>query len=387
MDAVLARELQSLETQGLRRHLRRIDRRAGMEIQVDGRAAIDFASNDYLGLATDPRLRAALSGDDAESAGATASRNLSGNYRTHEEVERLIAQHKGCQAALLMNCGYSANVGVLPALAGPDDVIYSDQLNHASIIDGCRLARATVRVFPHADLSALEQLLQSDGARFRRRLIVVESVYSMDGDLFPLAELTALAETHDAWIYLDDAHGGGVLGVGGAGAAVQAQQNERIHVVLGTLGKAYGLAGSFLAGSTVLRDFLVNRCRSFVFSTGLPPAWCAAVRTAIELAASEQWRRHRLFTHAARLQQGLSAQGYTLPANLAGHIVPIVLGSAAAVVRAGHRLLEQGLLVAAVRPPTVPEGTARLRISLSAAHTEAHIDRLVHALATMRQDT
>jgi 8-amino-7-oxononanoate synthase len=357
-----------------------------MEVQVDGRAAIDFASNDYLGLASDARIRTALASTDVECAGATASRNLSGNHRLHEEVEQQIAWLKGCQAALLMNCGYAANVGVLPALAGPDDVIYSDQLNHASIIDGCRLARATLRVFPHADLTMLEHLLQSDRTRFRRRLIVVEGVYSMDGDLFPMAGLAALAEAYDAWVYLDDAHGGGVLGAGGAGSADQVQKNEHNHIVMGTLGKAYGLAGSFVAGSAVLRDFLVNRCRSFVFSTALPPVWCAALRLALELATREQWRRDRLFAHATRLRQGLSAYGYTLPPNLAGHIVPIVLGSAAAVVRAGRRLLEQGLLVAAVRPPTVPTGTERLRISLSAAHTEEHIDLLVHALAGLLPD-
>jgi 8-amino-7-oxononanoate synthase len=381
MDAALSGDLQALEVQGLRRRLRRIDRRAGMEVDVDGRKAIDFASNDYLGLASDARLRAALGSGAAETMGATASRNLSGNYSSHEQIERQIAELKRCPAALLLNCGYAANVGVIPALAGAGDVIYSDALNHASLIDGCRLARASARIFPHADLGTLADMLRSDHGRFRRRLIAVEGVYSMDGDVLPLLELADLADAHDAWIYLDDAHGGGVLGARGAGTLEHAGLSGRGHIVLGTLGKAYGLAGAFLAGSLTLRDYLINRCRSFVFSTGIPPAWCAALRVSLELATTEQWRRDRLFAHAARLRQGLRAHGRELPANLAGHIVPVVLGSARAVVRAGEQLLDRGLLVAAVRPPTVPDGTARLRISLSAAHTDDHIDRLVDALA------
>jgi 8-amino-7-oxononanoate synthase len=361
--------------------LRRVERRSGAEILVDGTPAIDFSSNDYLGLASDARVAdAVVRALGADATGAAAARSIAGNHPLHEELEEAIAAFKGVEAALLFPTGFAANAGAIPALAGRGDVIYSDALNHASIIDGCRLSRGTTRTFPHADLDALAALLVEDRSTYRRRLIVVEGVYSMDGDLFPLDRLVPLAREHEAWIYVDDAHATGVVGATGVGSGEHWGVLHDIDIAMGTLGKALGTMGAFIAGSRTLREFLVNRARSFVFTTGTPPAVAAGALAALRIAREEPWRRERLRANCERVRAGLAALGRPTSAAAPGHIVPVILGGAETTLRVGQFLRERGLLVGAVRPPTVPMGGARLRITVSAAHTPEQIDRLLQAL-------
>ncbi|HEU4648128.1 MAG TPA: 8-amino-7-oxononanoate synthase [Gemmatimonadales bacterium] len=381
----LGQELGTLERAGLRRTLRTVERCAGTQVLVDGQPAVDFSSNDYLGLAGDPRVRDAVCATVIQAGvGATASRSISGTHAAHSELERELAALKGAEAALLFTSGYTANAGVLPVLAGKRDVIYSDALNHASIIDGCRLSRATVRTFPHADLAALERLLIEDRGIYRRRVIVVEGVYSMDGDLFPVDQLVPLARAHGAWIFLDDAHGSGVLGPSGAGSAEHFGVAGQVDVTMGTLGKAFGVAGAYVAGPAVLRDLLLTRARSFLFTTAAPPALAAGALAAVRIGREEQWRRDQLQCNARRLAAGLAALGHQAAGPAApGHIVPIIIGDSEHAVSIGRELLDRGFLVGAVRPPTVPLGSARLRVTVSAAHTDTQINGLLAALADL----
>jgi 8-amino-7-oxononanoate synthase len=365
LDSALGADLATLDRAGLRRALR-----------VESPDAIDFSSNDYLGLASDPRLAAAVTEALRDGAlGAGAARLISGNHPLHEALERDLAEFKKAEAALLFGSGYLANVGTIPALVGRRDVIYADALNHASLIDACRLSRAEVRTFPHLDLAGLAELLDGDRGRFRRRLIVVDGVFSMDGDLFPLCELVNIAQAYDAWTYVDDAHGTGVLGEHGRGSAEHWKIEGQIDVVMGTLGKAFGVAGAYVTGSRVLIDYLINRARAFVFTTAQPPALAAAASAALRIAQSEPELRARLRRNATRVRGALR-----VPGPREGHIVPVVIGESDATMRVGAELRQRGILVGAVRPPTVPLGTSRLRITISAAHTEDDIDRLLSAL-------
>jgi 8-amino-7-oxononanoate synthase len=377
LDSALAADLATLDRAGLRRVLRPLVRRHGAHVVIDGRDAIDFSSNDYLGLASDPRLATAVTDALRENAlGAGAARLISGDHPLHEALERELAEFKRAEAALLFGSGYLANVGTIPALAGRRDVIYADALNHASLIDACRLSRAEVRTFPHLDLAGLADMLDADRGRFRRRLIVVDGVFSMDGDLFPLCELSNIAQAYDAWTYVDDAHGTGVLGENGRGSAEHWRIEGQIDVIMGTLGKAFGVAGAYVTGSRVLIDYLLNRARAFVFTTAQPPALAAAALAALHVVQSEPELRARLRRNAARVRSALRIPG---PAD--GHIIPVLIGESDATMQVGAALRERGILVGAVRPPTVPLGTARLRITLSAAHTDDDIERLLGALA------
>lgn len=380
-EALLRRDLDVLRRAGLHRSLRRVERRAGLQVVIDGKSYHDFSSNDYLDLATDPRVAEAIAGAAlSHGAGAAASRSIAGNHPLHEALEHELARHVGAEAALLFPAGVMANLGTIPALAGRRDVIYCDELNHASILDGCRLSRATVRSFPHSDLDTLASFLVEDQGRYRRRLIVVEGVYSMDGDLFPLDLLAPVAREHGAAIYLDDAHGTGVVGPGGAGSAEHWGVTAGVHVHIGTLGKALGVSGAFVAGSHLLRQFLLNRARSFIFTTGAPPSLAAGAAAALGIAREEGWRRERLRENAAHLRTGLAELGHSPDAATPGHIVPIILGEADRVSRVGDLLLERGLLVGVARPPSVPMGKSRLRITVSAGHTAEQIDLLLDAL-------
>jgi 8-amino-7-oxononanoate synthase len=383
LDADLGERLAALERAGLRRVMRSVQRRAGAEVAVDGRSAIDFSSNDYLGLAADPRIaHAATRALEEAGTGAGAARLISGNHPLHERLEREIADFEQAPAALLFPSGYAANTGTIPALVGRGDAVYSDALNHASLIDGCRLSRAEARVFPHRDVDALEGMLRADAGRFARRMIVVDGVFSMDGDLFPLDRLVEVARRHGAWTYVDDAHGTGVMGPTGRGTAERFGVDGEIDVRMGTLGKALGTAGAFVAGSERLREWLMNRARPFVFTTGAPPALAAATLEALRIAREEPWRRARLRENARRLRAGLAALGHAAPGEADGHIVPVRVGDAGETMRIGGALRERGFLVGAVRPPTVPPGGSRLRITLGAAHTAEQIDGLLDALRT-----
>jgi 8-amino-7-oxononanoate synthase len=366
IDAALGADLAALDRAGLRRRLR---------LREPG--AVDFSSNDYLGLASDPRLAAAVIEALRDNPlGAGAARLISGNHPLHETLERELAAFKGAEAALLFGSGYLANVGTIPALVGRRDVIYADALNHASLIDACRLSRAQVRTFPHLDLAELATMLDADRGQFRRRLIVVDGVFSMDGDLFPLCELVNIAKAYGAWTYVDDAHGTGVLGATGRGSVEHWKVFGDIDLVMGTLGKAFGVAGAFVTGSRTVIDYLLHRARAFVFTTAQPPALAAAASAALGIVQTEPELRVRLRRNAKAVRSALR-----IPGPEDGHIVPVIIGESDLTVRIGNELRERGILVGAVRPPTVPLGTSRLRITLSAAHTDDDIDRLLGALA------
>jgi len=345
---------------------------------IDGRSVEVFCSNDYLGLRFDSRLVAALrSAAEDCGAGSGASRLVSGNAPAHDAAESVLSGWLGTQAALLFSSGYAANVGTIAALAGPDDVVFSDERNHASIIDGCRLARSRTLVFPHRDGDALAGSI-ARARPFRRGWIVTESVFSMDGDRADVRALRELCDQEGLGLYVDEAHALGVLGPAGAG--VLAEAGVRADVVVGTLGKALGLAGAFVAGSSSLRAYLWNHARSLVYSTGLPPMIAAAVIAAVRLAA-EPALRSKLTANVQRFRQALAARGIAVGGDPDVPIVPLLLGGAERANATTARLLELGFFVQAIRPPTVPRETARLRITLGAAHEPPSIDALAAALA------
>jgi 8-amino-7-oxononanoate synthase len=377
MNSVLGDELRALEAAGLKRTLRQAQQRRAGTVLFQGERVADFASNDYLGLASDPRVaRAAHAVLQAEGTGAAAARLISGNHPIHETLEHTLARFRGCDYTLLFPSGYMVNVGAIPALVQRGDVIYSDALNHASLIDGCRLSRATVRVFPHNNVDALAAMMAADRHQYRRALIVVEGVFSMDGDTFPLDQLVPLAQRFDAWTYVDDAHGTGVLGPTGAGALEEYGVTGQVDAVVGTLGKALGTVGAYIGGSQALVEFLVSRARSFIFTTGTPPAMAAATLEALRLAQVESWRRDALRERARRLRERLRDAGREVPGAADGHIVPVMVGDPIRTMKLVGELRRRGFLVGGVRPPTVPKGTSRLRISMSAVHPMELVDAL-----------
>jgi len=381
LDSALTKDLDVLTHARMRRTLRGTAHRAEARIVVDGVPAVDFSSNDYLGLAGDPRLAEAATAYLHEDAtGAAAARLLSGNHPLHTTLERALAEFKGTEAALMFSSGYMANIGAIPALIGRRDVMYADTLNHASLIDAARLSRAEVRTFPHCDLSALRTMLRDDAGKFRRRLIVVDGMFSMDGDLFPLDELVPLAREFDAWTYVDDAHGTGVIGPDGRGTAAHFGVEREIDVLMGTLGKALGTSGAFVAGSATLIEFLLHRARSFIFTTGTPPALAAATLRALDIVRDEPWRREKLHDNARHIRRKLADIGRPANGLSDSYVVPVLIGDTDATMRVGQRLRDAGYVIGAIRPPTVPLGTSRLRITMSSAHTPEQIDGLVTAL-------
>lgn len=380
----LSAELSRIEEAGLLRTLRTLDSPQGARVVCDGADLVNFSSNDYLGLARHPRLREAAQEALAETgAGSGASRLVCGNHRLHEALEETLAHFKRTQAALTFSTGYAAALGVLPAVVGAGDVVILDKLCHASLVDGARLSGALLRVFPHNHLDKLESHLRwaRDKHPRSRVLVVVESVYSMDGDRAPLTEIVALKERHGAWLMVDEAHGVGVIGPQGRGLADLLGVADHIEIQMGTLGKALGSAGAYLCGSTVLRDFLINRARSFVFSTAPAPATAAASRAALEILNSAEGE-----ALVARLGENIrlfaTASGFS---NAESAIFPVVIGDETAAVTSSRRLLDSGLLVPAIRYPTVARGAARLRVALSAAHEENEIRLLADALGRIRE--
>jgi len=341
------------------------------------RALLSFCSNDYLGLASHPEvLTAAAETASREGFGAGAARLVAGDLPAHRALEADLASFVRRPGVLLFPTGYQANIGVLTVLAGAPDLIASDSANHASLIDGCRLSRATVAIFAHGDARAAAQALERPG-HYRRRLLVTESLFSMDGDRAPLAALAEIANAHDAVLVVDEAHALGVLGPGGRGLCAAADVEP--DVLVGTLGKAFGAAGGFVAGSDALRAYLVNRARTFIFTTASPPPVAAAARAALRLAAGPvgDQRRARLAAHQARLVERMSGKVTAAP----GPILPVILGSDASALAAAAHLRRHNVFVPAIRPPTVPEGTARLRVTFSSEHTDDEIDALSTALA------
>ena len=369
-----ASELDALAADGLLRTLRPLDSPAGPRVARDGRELHNFASNDYLGLATDPELAAAfIDGIRRYGSGSAASRLVCGTLPPHAALEETLAGAKSAEAALVFSSGFATAVGCLPALVGKDDTVVLDKLCHASLIDGARLSGATVRVFPHNDMGKLARLLASIRAKDAtgRVLVVTESVFSMDGDLCPLREIVDLADAHDALLWLDEAHAFGVLGPTGMGLAEALGLQHRVAFQMGTFSKAAGLSGGYLAASRAWIDLLVNRARAFIYSTSPPPALAHATIVSIGKIRSADGaaRRQRLFENLALLSPGHGSA-----------IVPVVLGSNEAALAASRRLEELGHLVPAIRFPTVPRGTARLRVSLSAAHEPAAVVSLARAI-------
>jgi 8-amino-7-oxononanoate synthase len=376
-DEIARAELAALEERGLLRSLEPLRSPPGAEIELrPGERLINLSSNDYLGLAGDPRVAQALAdGARKWGAGAGASRLVCGDFLPQHELEGALAELESSEAAVLFNSGYAANMGLLPALAGPEDLILSDALNHASLIDGCRLSRARVEIYPHCDVDAVRRLLLTSA---RRKLVVTDSIFSMDGDRAPLRELKKLCDAQGAMLIVDEAHSTGVLGPRGAGLC--AELDVRPDLRMATLSKALGVAGAYVAASRAVCDLLINRARPFVFSTALPPALaCAALESLRILAGPEgDERRARLWHNVGRFAGGLSSFG--LAARTDSPIFPVLLGDPDTAVRAATRLRQLGVLAKAIRPPTVPAGTSRIRFTLSAAHTDAHVDAALRAL-------
>jgi len=381
----IAAELAAWEKAGLRR-ARRVTRPLprGM-IEVDGRPLLNLAANDYLCLAGDARLAAAAREAMAEAGvGSRASALVSGRTVWHDQLERRLAEFEHAEAAVLFPTGYAANVGTITALVDREDSVFCDRLNHASLIDGCRLSGARLHVIPHLDLGALEVELEKARGR-RRRLIVIDSVFSMDGDVAGLPALVALAERFDAMLLIDEAHATGVLGPGGRGLAEHFGITSDRLVRVGTLSKALGCLGGFVVGSQMLIDWLWNKARPQIFSTALPPAVAAAGCAALEVVEQEPERRERLRALSETFRERLTGAGLVVPETcLSTPIVPVVLGDEQRTLEAAARLEETGFLVAAIRPPTVPTGSSRLRVSLHCEVTNEQLDRLAEALTGCR---
>ncbi len=355
------------------------DAHSRAHVRVGGRTLIDFSSNDYLGLARHPQLAAAMSESArAAGAGSAASHLLAGHGTEHERLEEELAAFTGRERALLFSTGYMANLAVIATLTGRGERILLDRLSHASLIDGAQLAGADLKRYPHADAEAAARALAEDPER--TALIGTDGVFSMDGDLAPLPALSRAARRADAWLVVDDAHGLGVVGATGRGTLEECGMSAAdVPVLIGTLGKAFGSFGAFVAGEAALIEYLIQRARSYIYTTALPQPVAAATRKALELVQAEDWRRTRLAALVERFRRHATEVRLPLGASRTP-IQPVVLGSEAAVLAAQRELEAEGLKVAAIRPPTVPKGSARLRVTLTAAHTEGEIDQLAEAL-------
>ena len=377
-----AEVLAERESAGLLRRMRWVDGPQDAWVELDGRRVLLLCSNNYLGLANHPAVRAAAA-EAAQSlgVGAGASRLISGSAHIHRRLEERLAAFKHTEACLLFPTGYQANIGAISALVGREDSVFSDALNHASIIDGCRLSGARVHVYPHCDVGALEaQLARQTG---RRKLIVTDTVFSMDGDIPPLREICDVADRHGALLMVDEAHGTGVLGPSGAGAVEAMGLQGRVDVEVATLGKALGAAGAAVCGSRPLIDLLVNRARSFVYTTAIAPPIAAAVLAGLDIVEREPERRRALSGNADHLRRELRRLGYAV-AEGSTPIIPVHVGDSNAAVRLSELLLSRGIFVQAIRPPTVPEGTARLRVTVMATHTLGDLDMAVAAFDGVR---
>lgn len=375
----LEAELVSLQTSHSLRHRRVVDALVGSRATIGGREYLSFSSNDYLGLAGDERVVAALcEGAQRFGAGAGASHLVSGHHRVHEQLEQCLAAFVGMPRALLFSSGYLANLAAVTALADRSTEIFADRLNHASLNDAMRLTRSRFHRYAHCDLPALERALE--GSRAADKLVITDAVFSMDGDIAPLDRMLALCEHFDARLLVDDAHGFGVLGSGGRGSVAHfALASPRI-VYMGTLGKAAGVCGAFVAAQENVTELMIQRARPYIYTTASPPALAVALIRSLELIEAESWRRDQLARLSRRLIDGLRLRRWQL-AHSPTAIQPLMIGANHEAMAASGALAEEGILVPAIRPPTVPEGTARLRISLSAAHQEADVDQLIAALA------
>ncbi len=373
-------ELAQLKKDDCLRQLKVFDRLHGKYIYHGKKRLLNLASNDYLNLATQPALiRTIKKAVGQYGIGAGASRLISGTHRLHVQAEKVIAQWKKSEAALLFNSGYTANLGMIASLADRHTAILSDHLNHASIMDGILLSRAPFYRYRHCDCNHLEDLLKKIRYNFKRILIITDTVFSMDGDLAPLEEISALAEKYRALLLIDEAHATGILGQQGAGLSEALGLEKKIHLIMGTLSKAAGFLGAYVVASEKIKQFLINKARSFIFTTALPPAFAAGMIQSIRIIQQAGKERQALLLKAETLRQKLRAAGFNTGSSLTP-IIPILLGDNQKVLQMQEKLFSTGLLVAAIRPPTVPPGTARLRLSLTAALTDSEIEWINHSI-------
>jgi 8-amino-7-oxononanoate synthase len=374
--------LETIAAQGLYRRRRIIDSPQGVQLTADGHNLVNFCSNDYLGLANHPEvIKAFKNAADRYGVGSGSAHLICGHSEAHHALEEELAEFTGRERALLFSTGYMANLGAISALIGSGDTVLEDRLNHASLIDGGLLSGARFKRYRHADLEHLTPLIDTTGGK---KLIVTDGVFSMDGDLAPLPALSKLAREQDAWLMVDDAHGLGVLGERGGGVLEHFGLNQTdVPVLVGTLGKAFGTFGAFVAGSAPLIELLIQKARTYIYTTALPPALAEATRASLKIARAESWRREKLKRLTERFRQGAGQLGLELISS-PSPIQPILVGDSRKATELSEALLAAGLLVSAIRPPTVPPGSARLRVTFSAAHEEWQVDRLLNELDRLK---
>ncbi|OGX08290.1 MAG: 8-amino-7-oxononanoate synthase [Omnitrophica WOR_2 bacterium GWA2_47_8] len=385
MESFLKQSLSDLDQKGLRRHLRSVEGAQRPRITIDGRSVLNFCSNNYLGLADDPRLKeAAIKAIQETGVGSGASRLVCGNMTAHERLERKLADFKKTEAALCFTSGYMANVGVISSLFEKGDIIFWDRLDHASIIDGILLSGAEHRRYPHNDMEALEKFL-SEAVTFKKKCIITDTVFSMDGDIAPLPAIVKLAQKYNSWVMVDEAHAFGVLGHSGRGAVEHFQLEGQVDIQMGTFSKAIGSLGAYVAGSKSLIEFLINRARSFIYTTAMPASVAATSLKAIEIMESEPVLREKLWFNMTYMLNEIKKSGFdTLQTQTP--IIPILVKDPQKCVEFSKRLLEQGIFISAIRPPTVAPNTARLRLTVMATHTKEDLDHTLNCLRTIGQD-
>ena len=374
----IQQRIHELTEKGLYRKLRRVEGEQSHRIKIEGREVIQFSSNNYLGLASHPRLKEkVVKIVEQYGCGSGASRLVSGNLDLYEELEERLARLKNTPSALVFNSGYLANLGVIPSLMQEGDAIFSDELNHASIIDACRMSRAEIAIFRHRDADNLEDLIRK--TKGRKNLIVTDGVFSMEGDIAPLPDLVRIAERYSALLMVDDAHATGVLGERGSGSAEHFGLEGRVDIQMGTLSKALGGFGAYIAGDQELRDYLINTARSFIFTTALPPAVLASGIAALEVIEEEPGLRKRLWENVLLFKPRIQALGFQIT-NTETPIIPVIIGDPQLTLQMADMLLDEGIFIQAIRPPAVPEDTSRLRIALMANHSVDELELALHAL-------
>jgi 8-amino-7-oxononanoate synthase len=373
LDDFLEKEIAKLELANLRRELRLVEGAQGAGSKINGRYVLNFCSNNYLGLADDECLKnAAIDAIQAEGFGSGASRLICGNMSSHAKLEERLAKFKECERALVFSTGYMANVGIISSLFGRDDVIFSDRLNHASIVDGILLSQATLKRYPHCDMAALEEMLKAEISG-KRKIIITDSVFSMDGDCAPLDQIVALAQRYECVVMIDEAHALGVLGVKGRGLAEYMGLEKKIDIQMGTLSKAAGSFGAYCCGSKSLIDYLINFARSFIYTTAMPPSVAAASIAAIDVIEREPQRREQLNENARYMRGQLKLMGFDTGQSITP-IIPILIRDEALTLECSRLLFETNVFVSAIRPPTVPKGTSRLRLTVMATHSKKDLD-------------
>ncbi|MBF0522780.1 MAG: 8-amino-7-oxononanoate synthase [Candidatus Omnitrophica bacterium] len=377
-DLFLTDELKKVEDRGIKRHLRTLQSPQGPKVMIDGKEYLNFCSNDYLGLANDKRLKdAAKECITKEGLGSGASRLVCGNLSAHVELEKSLAEFKGTESALVFNTGYMANVGIISALFDRQDMIFADKLNHASIVDGILLSQAKFKRYPHNDMGALEELLKTETGK--KRVIITDSVFSMDGDLAPLDKIVELAKKYDCLVMIDEAHAFGIMGKNGKGLVEHFGVEKEIDIQMGTLSKAVGSFGAYVCGSSKLKTFLVNKARSFIYTTALPPSVAAASKMGIDIIRQDLALRQKLWDNTKMLHQELKRLGFNIM-NTETPITPIFVGDAVEAIHFSKKLFEAGILISAIRPPTVPQNTSRLRLTVTAGHAKEDMMQLLSVL-------